>query len=123
MKIVLLSDDRLRLEADPGPLTIEALSEEQTYSPFHMVASGLAVCGLSVLASWAAHADLPTEGLALEVSWRFADRPHRVGRYDIAIRWPGLPPERREAALRALRLCPIHQTLEHPPEIHAEVTA
>ena len=44
MKITLLSEDSIRLEPIPGPMTIEAPSAEQSYSPFHMLASGLAYC-------------------------------------------------------------------------------
>ena len=39
MKIILLSEDAIRLEPDDGPMTIEALTPEQSYSPFHMLAS------------------------------------------------------------------------------------
>src|SRR5215208_7204246 len=42
MKITLLSDDAIRLEATPGMLTVEAESESQSFSPFHMMAGGLA---------------------------------------------------------------------------------
>jgi len=31
MKIILLSDDAIRLEPIPGPLTIEAIIAEQSY--------------------------------------------------------------------------------------------
>ncbi len=42
MKISLTADDSLRLEPTMGPMTIEAHSTDQLYSPFHMMASGLA---------------------------------------------------------------------------------
>ncbi|CAN5524485.1 hypothetical protein BH24GEM3_BH24GEM3_01620 [soil metagenome] len=121
MKITLLSDERIRLEATPGPLTIEADTAEMTYSPFHMVASGLATCVYSVLASWASHADLAADNLVIEVDWGFAEGPHRVGRYGLFLIWPELPESRRAAAARVASLCPIHATLHHPPEINVEV--
>ena len=71
MKILLLSDDAIRLEPIPGALTIEAASPEMSYSPFHMLASGLATCTVSVLHSWATHAKIPVADLTLEVRWRF----------------------------------------------------
>lgn len=123
MKITLLSEERLRLDPTPGPLTIEAESAEMTYSPFHMVASGLATCVHSVLASWAETAGLAADDLAIEVGWAFADRPHRVGSYELSLRWPSLPAERRGAAQRVAALCPVHATLHHPPAIRAEVAA
>lgn len=121
MKITLLSDDRIRVDDTPGPLTVEAESAEMQYSPFHMVASGLATCTLSVLESWASHANLDTTKLAVEVSWRYAEKPHRVGNYDVTLHWPGLPEERRAAATRAAALCAVHNTLGHPPAIAVQV--
>lgn len=123
MKILLLSDDRIRLEGGAGPLSVEAESAEMSYSPFHMMAGGLATCIFSVLHSWAEHAKLPADDLSIEVGWEFAEQPHRVGRYGIALLWPSLPENRRAAAERAAHLCPVHQTLQHSPEIHMHVHA
>lgn len=123
MKILLLSDERIRLEGTPGPLTIEADRPEAQYSPFHMLASALATCVLSVLASWAEHAKLDASGLALEVDWRFSEKPHRVGAMDLKIIWPQLPAERRTAAERAAHLCAIHSTLAHAPAVTTEIAS
>ena len=117
MKITLLSDDAIRLEPTPGMLTIEAASADLDYSPFHMLASGLATCSLSVLQSWATHAKVPTDDLSLEVQWRFADDPHRVSNMAVIVDWKSLPAERMATARRVAALCTIHATLTHPPVI------
>jgi uncharacterized OsmC-like protein len=117
MKITLLSEDAIRLEPIPGPLTIEAPSEELSYSPFHMLASALATCTFSVLHSWATHARIPADDLTLEVQWRFADDPHRVSDIGVIFDWPSLPASRLAAARRVAELCTVHATLEHPPRI------
>ena len=122
MKITLLGDDALRLEGTDGMMTIEAPSADRFYSPFHMLASGLASCTFSVLLSWATHARLSAEDLAVEVRWEFAEDPHRVGRMAVSIAWPGLPEERRAAAQRAAATCAVHRTLEHPPAISIAVS-
>lgn len=123
VQITLLSDDSIRLDATPGPLTIEAPSEDRTYSPFHMLGSSIAICTFSVLYSWAEHAGLDADGLAIEVSWTFAEDPHRVGEIHTRLVWPGLPPQRVAAAQRVAALCPIHGTLTHPPALTTEVVA
>jgi uncharacterized OsmC-like protein len=137
MKITLLSEDAIRLEPALGSLTIEAPSADVQYSPFQMVASGLASCTFSVLYSWATHAHLSVDDLAIEVHWRFADDPHRMADIRIVLDWPSLPANRVAAAKRASELCTIHATLTHSPSItvmaarelpahehhHAEVTA
>jgi uncharacterized OsmC-like protein len=123
MKIVLLSDDAIRLEPDPGALTIEAPTAEASYSPFHMLASGLATCTFSVLDSWATHAKIPVDDLTLEVRWRFADDPHRVSDFDVVLDWPSLPANRLTAAKRVAELCTVHATLTHPPRISIAVAS
>jgi len=123
VKITLLSDERLRLESTPGPMTIEAASAERVYSPFHMVGSGLATCVFSVLASWAETAGFAADDLVIEVEWSFADKPHRIGKFMLMLRWPSLPEARRGAAVRVAALCPIHATLHAPTGIDVEVRA
>ena len=123
MKITLLSDDRIRLDGTAGPLSVEAESAETQYSPFHMLASGLATCTFSVLASWGTHASIPVDDLAIEVGWAFEENPHRVGRMEVEVIWPSLPQARRPAAIRAAGLCTISKTLEHPPTLVVEVRA
>ncbi|HUQ19361.1 MAG TPA: OsmC family protein [Gemmatimonadaceae bacterium] len=117
MKITLLSDEAVRLEQDMGPMTIEAPSADVVYSPFQMLASGLAFCTDSVIRSWASNAGVPTDDIAIEVRWSFAEKPHRVGAMDVKVIWPSLPEERVAAAERVAALCGIHTTLTHPPQL------
>ena len=117
MKIFLLEETRIRYEPTPGPLTVDAPAPDRPFTPYQMVASGLAACTYAILASWGERADLRADDLALEVSWTFADRPHRVGRFDLRYDWPSLPAARLEAAKRVAAQCPVHVTLERPPEL------
>jgi uncharacterized OsmC-like protein len=121
VKITLLSDERIRLNGKAGPLSVEAESAEMQYSPFHMLASGLATCTYSVLASWGTHAKLSVDDLAIEVGWKFAEEPHRVGEMDVDVIWPSLPEERRNAAVRAAGLCTVTRTFEQPPRVAVEI--
>ena len=121
MKITLTSDDSVRLEPLPGPMTIEARSEDQLYSPFHMMGSGLAFCTYSVLASWASHAKLNSDDIVIDVHWTFAEDPHRVGSIEMKVEWPSLPPQRQTAAKRVADMCAIHATFEHPPTLTTDV--
>ena len=117
MKIILLGEDVVRLEPDEGAMTIEALSADQQYSPFHMLGSSLALCTFSLLHSWAETVKLSADDLAIEVRWTFAEEPHRVGAIAMTLDWPSLPAARTATAERVARLCPIHATLHHPPEV------
>ena len=122
MKIILLSEDAIRLEPVAGPMTIEALSPEQSYSPFHMLASALASCTFSVMHAWATHAELSVDDLAVEVHWTFADEPYRVDNMHLTFEWPSLPAKRYAAARRVAEMCTVHTTLHNPPTISVAVT-
>ena len=117
MKITLLGDDAIRLDPTTGPLTIEAPSAGEQYSPFHMMASGLATCTMSVLLTWAAHAKLSVDDLSLEVQWKFAEDPHRISDFGIIFTWPSLPASRRNAVNRVAELCTVHATLTRPVQV------
>lgn len=121
MKITLIAEDAIRLEPTTGPMTIEAESADQLYSPFHMMASGLAFCTYSVLGSWASNAKLESDDIVVDVTWSFSDNPHRVGDIALRIEWPSLPAPRRIAAERVAAMCAIHATLTHSPNIVATV--
>ena len=123
MKITLLSDERIRLDGGGGPLSVEAESAEMQYSPFHMLASALASCTYSVLASWGTHAKLGVDDLGIEVEWGFEENPHRLSTLQLHVDWPSLPAERRSAALRAAGLCTVKKAFETPPQVQVAVSS
>ncbi len=117
MKITLTGEESLRLEPSSGPLTIEAQSHDQSYSPFHMLGSALGACTFSVLQSWASNRNTPADDLKIDVSWTFVEGQHRVGSMRVKLDWPSLSAEEWPRAIRVANVCGIHQTLTHPIEI------
>lgn len=117
MKITLTSDESILLEQLAGPMSIEAPATDTLYSPFHMLASGLAFCTYSVLHSWASNASVTADDLSISVSWKFEEKPHRVGSYVVTLNWASLPEARLATAVRVAELCAVHATLTHPPAI------
>ena len=117
MKITLTGDESLRVEPTPGALTIEAPSADRSYSPFHMLGSSLAMCTFSVLQSYAANKNLNVGDLTIDVSWTFAEGPHRVDAMEVRLKWPSLPAEMWQRAMRVANLCGVHNTLTHSPTL------
>jgi uncharacterized OsmC-like protein len=117
MKITLTGEESLRIEPAPGPLTIEAASHDQNYSPFHMLGSALGMCTFSVLQSWASNKSIEVDDLKIDVSWTFIEGEHRVGTMKVLLDWRSLSPELWPRAIRAASLCGVHKTFTHPIEM------
>jgi uncharacterized OsmC-like protein len=120
MKITLTGEESLRIEPAPGPLTIEAASHNQSYSPFHMLGSALGACTTSVLQSWASNRSIAVDDLKVDVSWTFIEGAHQIGTMKVLLDWPSLSPELWPRVIRAATLCGVHKTLMHPMEISVD---
>lgn len=121
MLVRIEGEQRILVRMTSPGLEIEAAEDHLDFSPLHMLAASLATCTASVLAGWAMRADLHIHDLELDLSWEYVDDPYRVGRYDLTIRWPSLPPSRRDAAARAARHCTVENTLRVSPVVEVEV--
>jgi uncharacterized OsmC-like protein len=120
MKITLTGEESLRIEPTGSPLTIEAQSHDQRYSPFHMLGSALGVCTFSVMQSWASNKDIAVDDLKVDISWTFVEGEHRIRSMKVVLDWPSLTAELWPRAIRAANLCGVHKTFTHPPEISFE---
>jgi len=123
MRILLEGEQQLRVQAVGAGLEVESVRDNIDFSPLHMLAASFATCTLSVLATWAMQASIDFDGLEIATRWDYVEDPYRVGRYDLDILWPGLPENRRDAALRTARHCTVEHTLTHPPTIEMRLEA
>jgi uncharacterized OsmC-like protein len=116
MRLILDGEASVRLEA--GGTGFEIGSEGPSISPYHLLAGSLASCTMLTAGSWAEQAGIDASRLTIHVSWENAEeRPARIARVEMELRWPGLPEERVRVAERAADLCPIHATLERAVEV------
>jgi uncharacterized OsmC-like protein len=121
MRLTLEAENKIRLNMVGDEF--EIASEGPVISPYHLLAASLASCTALTVASWALQAaQISSDALTVIVSWEMvSERPQRVGNMDMELRWPGLPPERIEAAERAADLCPVHATRRRATEISRRV--
>jgi uncharacterized OsmC-like protein len=116
MRVILESEDRIRFEMTGE--AFEIVPEAASLSPFHLLAGSLASCTALTVQSWARGVGIDADRLVISLSWEVAEnRPKRVTRMDMELRWPGLPEARVATAERAADLCPIHATLVRATEI------
>lgn len=122
MRLVLEGETSARLEL--GGDGFEIVSDGEPISPYHLLAGSLASCTALTLGSWAEGAGVDMAPLTLHVAWQHSDeRPSRIARIDMELRWPGLAAERVGTAERVADLCPIHATLKRGTPISRRVLA
>lgn len=120
MRIILESEDSIRLRSGAGGLELEAVAGVGL-SPFHLLAASLGACTRSVLLAWAEAAALDIAGLEVVVDWEFGGDPVRVSEFRMVLVWPALPAARRAAAERAAAQCTVHHTLAHGSRVATRV--
>jgi uncharacterized OsmC-like protein len=122
MRLILQSENKIRLELRGEQF--EIIPEGADISPYHLLAGSMASCTALTVASWAAQAGIDPNTIVVSVTWDMvSERPQRIGRMDMELRWPGLPAERIDTAERAADLCPVHATLRRATEISRRVVA
>jgi putative redox protein len=122
MRLILETETSNRLEM--GGSGFEVASAGAPISPYHLLAGSLASCTALTLQSWAEGAGIDMAPLSIHLAWESAEeRPARIERIEMELRWPGLPAERVAAVERVADLCPIHATLKHATEIVRRVVA
>lgn len=90
-------------------------------SPELLMAS-LGSCLASVLIVYGRRHDYELTGLSVDLDWKLAENPHRIGEISIRVHLPeAIPPEQRAVFERVAHSCLIHNTLIHPPEIRTDL--
>lgn len=123
MELVLRAPTELEVaRLDQPGLAIRGDADGEGFGPLQMLAASLALCTASVLHAYGHEvASTGVGDLSIDVKWGYGRHPNRVDRFEMTIRWPSLPEERRAAAERAAASCTVHRTFEHPPEVITRV--
>ncbi len=94
-------------------------------TPTELFVAGLASCVGFYAERFLVRHGLPTEGLAVECDFAFAqDRPARVASIDVRLVLPEAFPEAKGPALQAVvEHCTVHNSIVHAPEIRVVLSA
>jgi putative redox protein len=90
-------------------------------TPTELFLAGLAGCITFFAERFLRRHGLITDGLLVTCEYSWAESPHRVGSIELSVDAPNLPVERREAFLRVIEHCTLHNTLRHPPELQVRL--
>jgi uncharacterized OsmC-like protein len=83
--------------------------------------TSLAMCTFSVLAGYGQRTDIGVDDLTIRIKWGYAEKPHRIEKIDMDIRWPEIPEAKLDVAMRAAATCTLHRTLEHSVEVETMI--
>ncbi len=91
---------------------------DEGMTPLECLAVSLASCVAHFAARFAQRHAVALDALRVAVTWDYAERPHRVGRFDVRMAYRGaLDPTMRERLLAVAQGCTVHHTLAHAPDV------
>ena len=112
--------DRIRMEVRGHQIRsdqpVEDGGGDTAPTPTELFLAALAGCVAFFAERFLRRHELPTDGLLVTCEYTWAGGPHRIGRIELNVDAPSLPVERREAFMRVIEHCTLHNTLRHPPE-------
>jgi putative redox protein len=92
--------------------------------PLELLAASLGTCIAFYAHQFCATRGIPTDGLRVEIRTETAKGPYRIARFDVKVFLPDALPDEYHAAIdRAVRTCPVHNTLTHAPDVTMELVA
>jgi len=103
-------------------MSVEDGGKDGAPSPVHLMVGALGACMGMAIDRYCQTIKCPSEGITVSLTYQLAKDPVRVGAVTADIELPkDFPKERRDAVLRVIEACPVHNTLRHAPEIDAEI--
>lgn len=95
--------------------------EDTAATPTEIFLAGLAGCVAFYAERFLRRNGLTTERLAVTCDYTWAENPHRVGAISLDVEAPDLTVEKREAFIRVIHHCTLHNTLLRPPDVRLTV--
>jgi uncharacterized OsmC-like protein len=101
---------------------VENHGQDSGMTPPELMLASLGSCAAYYAAEYLKTRGLSESGVEVSVTAEKLKQPARLGNFAIQVQCPvTLTDEQREALLRSVHHCLIHNTLLAPPEIHIEL--
>jgi uncharacterized OsmC-like protein len=102
---------------------IEDGGSDAGMSPVELFIASLGTCIGYYVCVFCQRRKIPADGLKIELDWKSAENPHRIGSIEARITLPKKLDEKEKAGLlRMARGCTIHNTLKSKPETKIVLT-
>jgi len=125
IKVSYAGGDRLRIAVRGHELYADQPpgdgGDDAGPTPSEMFVSSLAACVAFFAERFLRRHGMSPDGLEVSCDYAWAENPHRIGAIDLVVEAPGLQPERRDAFLRVIDHCTVHNSLRMPPEVNVRV--
>jgi putative redox protein len=119
--------DRLRIDIRGHLLgadqPVEDGGENTAPTPTELFLASLTACVAFYAERFLRRHKLSAQGLKVSCAYRWAANPNRVGEIDLTVEAPGITAAKREAFMRVIEHCTVHNTLEHPPQVRIRVAS
>lgn len=101
---------------------VHAGGQDAAAMPLELLGAGLATCAALYAQQFCATRGIDAEGLRVEVDTEHAKAPRRITRFELRVHQPAaLPEEYQDAIERAVRGCPVFNTLALPTEVDLQL--
>jgi uncharacterized OsmC-like protein len=125
MKLTITHQDELRFNASNGShnvtidLPIHSGGTDQGMTPPDLFVSALGSCIGVYVVDYCERVDIPHEGLCINLEWKVAEQPKRIGKLnaDIVLPLVAMTPEYEEGLREATERCLLHNTLHQAPKM------
>jgi len=119
--VTYLGRDQMRVEARGHVLFVDQPvvegGDDTAVTPTEMFLSGLAACVGFYAERFLRRNQLGTVGVTVGCDYSWTENPHRIGAIALTVSAPGLTADKRDAFLRVIERCTLHNTLHEPPRL------
>jgi putative redox protein len=103
---------RIRTHRIVTDQSVRAGGDDSAPSPLELIPAALGSCVALYVHQFCTSRGLPSDGLRVEVTPRYAAGPSRIAELAVRVCLPAeLPPHAAEMLERVVRSCPVHNTL------------
>jgi putative redox protein len=118
--------DRLRVTVRGHELStdqpVEDGGDDTAPTPTELFVTSLAACVCFYAERFLRRHGLSAEGLQVGCDYTWAEKPHRVGAIRLSVLAPTVTDANRDAFVRVIEHCTVHNSLRMPPDVSVEVS-